>query len=102
MHIFQSKNGSQPTSPAQHQPFPLFILVSKEPLLPTYLPSTPTRPAAQTSLPRAGIREGNVGRGIESEKSEEHQDQTESHLLMPPPSLMPLLHPPLPQKHQRV
>lgn len=22
MHIFQSKNGSQPTSPAQHQPFP--------------------------------------------------------------------------------
>lgn len=24
-HIFQSKNGSQPTSPAQHQPFPLFI-----------------------------------------------------------------------------
>lgn len=76
------------------------FVVSKEPLLPTYPSTTPTRAAAQTPPSQGWDQEGNIRRGIESKKSEEHQDQTESHVLVPPPNFMPLLHPPLPQKHQ--
>lgn len=102
MHIFQSKNGSQPTSSAQHQPFPLFIR-GLQGAIAAHLPSHHPHKGSSTDLPSQGWdQEGNIRRGIESKKSEEHQDQTESHVLVPPPNFMPLLHPPLPQKHQWV
>lgn len=58
MHIFQSKNGSQPTFPPQHQPFPLFIL-GLPGAITAHLPSHHHHQGSSTdppSLPRVGVR----------------------------------------------
>lgn len=57
MHIFQSKNGSQPTSPAQHQPFPLFI-PGLQGAIAAHLPSHHPHKGSSTDPPFPGLGSG--------------------------------------------
>lgn len=60
MHIFQSKNGSQPVFPSQHQPVPVFIL-GLPGAITAHLPSHHPHQGSSTdlpSLPRAGDGRG--------------------------------------------
>lgn len=70
MHIFQSKNGSQPTSPAQHQPFPLFI-PGLQGAIAAHLPSQhPHKGSSTAPLPGNGITRGT---SEEEEKVKSHR-----------------------------
>lgn len=84
MHIFQSKNGSQPSSPAQHQPFPLFI-PGLQGAIAAHSPSQHPHKGSTAPPSQEWDQEGNIRRGRESPNSEEHQDQTQGHVLVPPP-----------------
>ena len=97
MHIFQSKNGSRPIFPSQHQPFPLFILELPGAIAARSPSHAPTGAAAQTPLPCPGL--GSGGQHGKGKYKVRGASGPESHIPMRPPNFVPLLHPPLSQKH---
>lgn len=92
MHIFPVKKQIPTTSPSQHQPSP-------SPLQACLCPPPPHCPRGHQPHPSPGLGSSGREKGTRQDKVREAAGP-KSCVLSRPPNIPPLLHPPLPQKHQ--